>query len=321
MRIPSSANTASKPSVNLVSRSADQELELPAPLGQVDQDVAGGLGCPLSGWMGGHAGQVCPTGPVLDEDQGVQAFQSDRVYMHEVDGENAVGLGGEELLPCRARTPRCRIQPGRVQDLPHRRGSDLVAELDQLALDAAMAPQRIVLRHGQHELLDRRGSRRPAGFPPGAVVPLAGDQPAVPGQHRRRAEAGTPAPNADAGSAMRGPRTRTGRPTRNGLCGFDGAGLHSRGAAPAVQRPWTRHYGTRRPRNPEHGGLHGTQATRTSGQDRSSTTTGQPRPGHRPDRISEPDRIPVVFQGRWSCRSCRPQMVPRRESGAWPSDS
>lgn len=42
--------------------------------------------------------------------------------------------------------------------------------------------------------------------------------------------------------------------------------------------------------NPKHGTLHDTQATRTSGQNRSPTTTGQLRPGHRLDRISEPYR-------------------------------
>lgn len=53
--------------------------------------------------VGGHPGQMGP------------------VHMHEVDRQDAVGLSGEELLPCRARTPGCRIDPGRLQDLPHRR--------------------------------------------------------------------------------------------------------------------------------------------------------------------------------------------------------
>ena len=38
-----------------------------------------------------------------------------------------------------------------------------------------MSPHRIVPRHSQHELLHRRGRRRPAGSPAGAVVPLASD--------------------------------------------------------------------------------------------------------------------------------------------------
>jgi hypothetical protein len=54
---------------------------------------------------------------MLDEDQGVQALQADRVHMHEVDRENAVDLCGEELLPRRTRTPRCRIDAG-VDPLP-----------------------------------------------------------------------------------------------------------------------------------------------------------------------------------------------------------
>jgi hypothetical protein len=150
MRIPLSANTASKPSVNLV------KLELLSPFGQIHQDVAGGLGRPLPGRMGRHPGQVGPAGTVLDDDQGIESSQSDRVHVHEIDGEDALGLGGEELLPCRARTGRRRVDPGRVQDLPHRRGAGLVAEFDQLALDPAMAPRRMVLRHHKDEFLDRR---------------------------------------------------------------------------------------------------------------------------------------------------------------------
>jgi hypothetical protein len=111
MRIPSSANMASKLSVNLVSRSADQELEPLSPLGRIHQDVTGGLGRPLFGRMGGHPGQVRPAGPVLDEYQGIEAFQADRVHLCEVDRENAVGLRDGELLPRRTRTPRCRIDP------------------------------------------------------------------------------------------------------------------------------------------------------------------------------------------------------------------
>ena len=54
--------------------------------------------------------------------------------MDEIGRENAAGLGGQELLPGRARAAGRGAGPGIVQDLPERGGSDRVAEPDQLAL-------------------------------------------------------------------------------------------------------------------------------------------------------------------------------------------
>ncbi len=54
--------------------------------------------------------------------------------MDEVDRDDAAGLGGQELLPRRARAAGRGIDPGIVQDLPDGGGRDLVAEPDELAL-------------------------------------------------------------------------------------------------------------------------------------------------------------------------------------------
>ncbi|MFB7757586.1 hypothetical protein ACFC18_49800 [Streptomyces sp. NPDC056121] len=51
--------------------------------------------------MGGDAGEVEAPGAVLDEDQGVQALERDGIDVEEVGGDDAVGLGGEELAPGR----------------------------------------------------------------------------------------------------------------------------------------------------------------------------------------------------------------------------
>ena len=126
-----------------------------------------------------------PARAVLDNDQRVHAPQEHGVHVDKIDGEDAAGLGGQELLPRRAGAAGCGADPGVMQDLPHRGGSDLVAELDEFALHAPVPPARIVGCHADHELADRGCRGRPSGTPPAGVVPLAGDQPSVPGEQRR----------------------------------------------------------------------------------------------------------------------------------------
>ena len=71
----------------------DQELDGSRALAQVHQEVTRRLRRPRAVGMGGDAGQVNAPGAVLDDDQDVEAPQQHGVYVDEVDGENAVGLG------------------------------------------------------------------------------------------------------------------------------------------------------------------------------------------------------------------------------------
>ncbi len=61
-----------------------------------------------------------------------------------------------------------------------------MAEPDQLALHAPVPPQRVLCREADHELADRRRRGRPPRTPAARVVPLARDQPTVPGEQRHR---------------------------------------------------------------------------------------------------------------------------------------
>jgi len=81
---------------------ADQEPEVLEPLIQIQGQVAGLLDSPCAGWVRGDAAQVHPAGAVLNEYQHVQSPQHDRVNVQEVDGQDAGGLGVQELAPCRA---------------------------------------------------------------------------------------------------------------------------------------------------------------------------------------------------------------------------
>ncbi len=125
-------------------------------------------------------------GAVLDDDQRVEPAEQHRVHVDEVDGEDAAGLGCQELPPGRASPAGCRTDPGIMQDLPHRGRRDRVAGLDELALHAPVPPGGIVRGDADHKLADRGCRKWPSGTPPARIIPFACDQPPVPGEQRRR---------------------------------------------------------------------------------------------------------------------------------------
>ena len=88
--------------------------------------------------MRGDAGQADAAGAVFDDDQGVDPPQEHGVRMDEAGRDDAAGLSGQELLPGRAGTAWCWVDPGSMQDLPYRRCCDRMAELDEFALHPAV---------------------------------------------------------------------------------------------------------------------------------------------------------------------------------------
>jgi len=64
--------------------------------------------------------------------------------------------------------------------------SDPVAKPDELALHPPVAPRRVLRHHSDHELADRGGRGRPSWASAARVVPVACNQPPVPGGQRRR---------------------------------------------------------------------------------------------------------------------------------------
>jgi hypothetical protein len=76
---------------------ANQELEMLDVVGQLHEQVAGLLGRPYPGRVGGHPEDVDPAGGKLDHKQHVQALEQDRVDLEEVARQHALGLRGQEL--------------------------------------------------------------------------------------------------------------------------------------------------------------------------------------------------------------------------------
>jgi hypothetical protein len=165
---------------------AEQEAVRAQPRTGIGGEVAGLLCRPVLRRVGSDAGDVEPSCAVLKKYQGTEAFAERCVDVEEVRGENAASLVDQELFPRGTGSTWGWIDPGRVQDLPHSRRGDPMPESDQFALDPSVSPARVFASQIKDELLDRRAS----GWPPGrasacAVVPLPGDESAMPGQDRR----------------------------------------------------------------------------------------------------------------------------------------
>ena len=135
---------------------ADQEPEPVGAVAEVHQQVAGLLGDPGPGGVGGDPGDVHAAAVVLDHDEDVEAAQEDGVDVGEVDREDRVGLRGQELSPGRAGPSGRGIESRRPSRSSRRSRRRRMAEADQLALDASVAPAGILAGHPQHQGPDRR---------------------------------------------------------------------------------------------------------------------------------------------------------------------
>ena len=102
--------------------------------------------------------------------------------MEQVARHDALGLGGQELLPGRTRSARGRIQPFGLQDRPHRRGPDPVAEPGQLAVDAPVAPVGVLRGQAFHQCPQTGRGRRATRWPIRRGGPPPGDQTSMPTQ-------------------------------------------------------------------------------------------------------------------------------------------
>ena len=98
----------------------------------------------------------CATAIVLNDEQHVQPAQQHRVHVEEVHRQDAVGLGREELLPCRSRPAWRWVQPAVFQDRPYGRCRDRMAQAGEFAVDPTVTPQWVVSGHLQHQSVDRR---------------------------------------------------------------------------------------------------------------------------------------------------------------------
>jgi hypothetical protein len=95
---------------------------------------------------------VCLAAGDVNEEEDVEALQPGRFNREQVGGEHLGGVLTDELAPGGLAAPRSRRDALAAQDLGHSHVRDLEAQLECLALDALVAPARVLFR----ELEDQR---------------------------------------------------------------------------------------------------------------------------------------------------------------------
>src|ERR1039458_9898791 len=95
---------------------ADKEPETLAGVIEVGSEVTCDLGHPWAVWVGSGTKDVGDASLQLDHEQDVVPAEQHGVDMEEVGGDDALGLGGEELAPSGARSSRSRWETMTAQD-------------------------------------------------------------------------------------------------------------------------------------------------------------------------------------------------------------
>ena len=135
--------------------------------------------------------------------------------------------------------------PAALQDRPDGGGGDSVAESDELALDASVAPGRVLPGHPQHQGPDRLWGGW-AAWLSSWVGPAAGDEVGVPAQQGSGRDEPQPAQLGGQQPAQRA-EERRGRPRSASGVGCVGAARRPRDGAPGSRRPWLRRIGRAAP--------------------------------------------------------------------------
>ena len=164
-------------------------------LGEIACEVAGNLGDEGAGRMIGDPEDVDYAALELDDEKHIELGELDGVHDEEVGGQDALGLGGEELLPGGS-TPRSWSETVAAKDPADRACRDADPEPAKLALNADTTPAAVLPAEADDEidnLIAERGtSCTSLGSP---TFPLASRELPMPAeQSLGRDEEAPPAP-------------------------------------------------------------------------------------------------------------------------------
>jgi len=129
---------------------------------EVHDEVAGGLGDPGGGRVGGGAQDPDAATGVFDDREDVHGCPAQRHRFDEVGREQRVGLGTEEVGPGGGRSVGCGIDACLAHDLPDRGRGDLHPEYQQFAVHPPISPTAVLPGQAQHQGADRAQGARSA---------------------------------------------------------------------------------------------------------------------------------------------------------------
>jgi hypothetical protein len=110
--------------------------------------------------------------------------------VNKVGGQQPGGLSLQEGSPAGVCSPWWRPEAGSGQDPADRADAQAVSEPEQFALEAAVAPRRVLVCQAQDQVAEFVADWWAARLV--GVGPFSGDQVAVPGQQRRRGDDAMP---------------------------------------------------------------------------------------------------------------------------------
>jgi hypothetical protein len=164
-------------------------------LGEISGEVAGNLGDEGPARMIGDTEDVHHSVFELNDEQHIELVETDRVHDEEVGSQDALGLGGDELLPGRS-TARSWSEPAAAKDPADRARGDADRKPTELTLNADTPPAAVLPAETDDELdelIVERGTPRASQGSP--TLPLATRELPVPAkQGLGRDEETTPAP-------------------------------------------------------------------------------------------------------------------------------
>jgi hypothetical protein len=100
--------------------------------------------------LSGYAQDPDPAAGVLNRRQHEQAGAGQGDGLEEVAGDQGISLRAEKTGPGGAGALGCGVDAGLAEDLPDGGGSDLDAQDEEFAVDAPVAPGRVLTGQTQH---------------------------------------------------------------------------------------------------------------------------------------------------------------------------
>src|ERR1019366_6220593 len=119
---------------------ADEETHLASGLFELRCEIASDLGHPQTVGVGGHAEQVDDAPFELDDEQHVITAEQNGVDREEISGQEAFGLGAEELAPAGPNSPGRGSKAVTAEDTGDAGFRDIDAKLSKFPDDAEVAP-------------------------------------------------------------------------------------------------------------------------------------------------------------------------------------